>query len=136
LVGRKSKESLISNPAQFLLECQEETFQRLKMDPLQILSASVGVGVLTPDWKLDRVEAVESEHESRHYTVEVFFASPFNYTPVVTLSLTGFDIDQRDGGRVSLKARNVNPGEFTAEISTWHGSRVYAVEFNWLAIGP
>lgn len=106
------------------------------MDPLQILSASVGVGVLTPDWNLDRVEPGDSEHESRRYTVEVFFAAPFNYTPVVTLSLTGFDIDQRDGGRVSLKAHNVNPGGFTAEISTWHGSRVYAVEFNWLAIGP
>ena len=106
------------------------------MDPLQILSASVGVGVLTPGWNLDEVEAEDPHLESRLYTLEVFFASAFNYTPVVTLSLTGFDIDQRDGGRVSLKARNVNPGGFTAEISTWHGTRVYSVEFDWLAIGP
>ena len=106
------------------------------MDPLTILSASVGVGVLTPGWNIDQSPDTDDlDGEARVYTYEVFFASPFVYTPVVTLSLTGFDLDQRDGGRISLKACNVNPGGFTAEISTWHGTRVYAVEFNWLAIG-
>jgi hypothetical protein len=106
------------------------------MEPLQILSASVGVGVLTPGWNLDQFEAEDLHEESRLYTVEVYFAAAFRYTPVVTLSLTGFDIDQRDGGRVSIKARSVSPGGFTAEISTWHGTRVYSVEFDWFAIGP
>ena len=107
------------------------------MDPLKILSASVGVGVLTPGWNLDQVPDTEEwDGEARIFIFEVFFASPFNYTPVVTVGLTGFDLDQRDGGRVSVKARNVNPGGFTAEITTWHGTRVHAVEFDWLAIGP
>jgi hypothetical protein len=51
------------------------------------------------------------------------------------LSLTGFDLDQRESGRISLKAGAITRFGFQATISTWSTTRVYAVEFNWLAIG-
>jgi hypothetical protein len=54
---------------------------------------------------------------------------------VVQLGLTGFDIDQRDTARLSLKAADITPTGFMAEVWTWANTRVYAVEFNWLAIG-
>lgn len=67
--------------------------------------------------------------------MEVIFDAPFSSVPVVQLGLTGFDIDQRDTARVSLKAAAITPTGFSAEVWTWANTRVYAVEFNWLAIG-
>jgi hypothetical protein len=55
---------------------------------------------------------------------------------VVQLGLTGFDMDQRESSRITLKAENITESGFQAVISTWASSQVFAVEFNWLAIGP
>ena len=65
----------------------------------------------------------------------VVFDRPFDSVPVVQLGLTGFDLDQRDSARVSLKATQVTPTFFQAEVWIWAGTRVYSVEFHWLAIG-
>ena len=49
--------------------------------------------------------------------------------------------DRRDvrfahrSGRITLQAENITATGFEAVISTWAGTRVFAVEFNWLAIG-
>lgn len=67
--------------------------------------------------------------------VNIAFASRFAAVPVVQLGLSGFDLDQRDSARLTLKAVNITESGFTAVISTWAASRVFAVEFNWLAIG-
>ncbi len=101
--------------------------------PWKVLSAQVGVGVLTEGWRLDVVDP--HEDISRCFQVEVFFATPFLAPPVVQLGLTGFDIDQRDSGRIRLKAESITSDGFLATISTWADSRVYAVDFQWLAIG-
>lgn len=101
--------------------------------PWNVLSAQVSVGVLTEGWRLDVVDP--HEDGSRCFKVEVFFATPFLSPPVVQLGLTGFDIDQRDSGRVRLTAENITSDGFLATISTWADSRVYAVDFQWLAIG-
>jgi hypothetical protein len=65
--------------------------------------------------------------------MEVVFDSPFGSVPVVELGLTGFDIDQRDTALVSLSVADITPTG--GEVWTWANTRVYAVEFNWLAIG-
>lgn len=101
--------------------------------PWNILSSAVGVGILTEGWNL--AEAEPSAEESRTFTVTIAFAAGFTTTPVVQLGLTGFDIDQRDSPRISLKAENITPFGFQAVISSWSATRVYAVEFNWVAIG-
>jgi len=79
--------------------------------PWNVLSSRVGVGVLTEGWTLDTV-GTETD-DVRTFRTAVVFATPFSSIPVVQLGLTGFE----------------------AVISTWAGTRVFAVEFNWLAIG-
>lgn len=98
--------------------------------PWSILSATGGAGVTTEGWNL-----AESAEEPRTFVTEVIFSAPFQSVPVVQLALTGFDMDQRDSGRISIKAVEVSPAGFKVEISTWLDTRVYAVEFSWLAIG-
>jgi len=103
--------------------------------PWKVLSSAVGAGILTDGWNLaDEVEKPAPD-ESRTFLVEIVFATPFETTPVVQLGMTGFDVDQRDSGRVTLKAEQITPQGFTASITTWAATRLYAVEFNWLAIG-
>jgi hypothetical protein len=101
--------------------------------PWQVLSSNVGVGVLTEGWNLDIVES--NGEGSRSFKVDISFASSFSSFPVVQLGLTGFDMDQRESSRISLKAENITESGFQAVLSTWASSRVFAVEFNWLAIG-
>jgi hypothetical protein len=102
--------------------------------PWNILSANVSVGLLTEGWNLAETSESDSE-DMRTFKVEVPFASMFMEPPVVHLGLTGFDIDQRDSGRISLKAEAITEFGFQAVISTWSTTRVYAVEFSWVAIG-
>ena len=99
--------------------------------PWNVLSSDLGVGILTPGWNLDVADA----DEPRSFSVPVVFAAEFSSVPVVHLGLTGLDVDQRDSSCVTLKAENISASGFQAVISTWAGSRVFAVEFNWLAIG-
>ncbi len=101
--------------------------------PWKVLSAHAGVGILTEGWTLDTVCAETGD--TRSFITEIAFATPFASIPVVQLGLTGFDLDQRDSARITLKAENITAEGFQAVISTWAATRVFAVEFNWLAIG-
>ncbi len=101
--------------------------------PLTILSASIAVGTETEDWTL--AEAATEDAEARVFLFEVFFSSAFPTPPVVHLGLTGFDIDKCSSARISLTAEAITCEGFTARISTWRSSRVYSVEFNWMALG-
>ena len=102
--------------------------------PWKVLSSHLGLGVLTDGWCLDARDDSEGA-ESRCFRIAVVFDLPFSSVPVVQLGLTGFDIDQRDTARVSLRVADITPTGFMAEVWTWANTRVYAVEFNWLAIG-
>ena len=101
--------------------------------PWKVLSSHTGVGILTEDWTLDTVSAETGD--TRSFITEIVFATPFASIPVVQLGLTGFDLDQRDSARITLKAENITATGFQAVISTWAATRVFAVEFNWLVIG-
>jgi hypothetical protein len=105
------------------------------MLPWKSLSASLQVGVLTEGWNLAEPPA-ESSEDSRIFRFTVYFATPFEFSPVVHLGLTGFDIDHSDSSRLSLRASEITPTSFVAEIATWRDTRVYSVEFSWLAVGP
>jgi hypothetical protein len=104
------------------------------MQPWKSLSASLQVGVLTEGWNLNEPSA-DSDEVPRVFRFTVFFAAPFDASPVVHLGLTGFDLDQRDSNRLSLRATEISPVSFVAEIATWRDTRVYSVEFSWLALG-
>ncbi|HSJ00951.1 MAG TPA: H-type lectin domain-containing protein, partial [Verrucomicrobium sp.] len=102
------------------------------MQPWKTLAATTGVGVLSEGWNL--AESPEPG-VARVYTLEVPFAEPFFNPPVVQAGLTGFDMDHAFSGRLSLKVITITPSGFSVSISTWEDSKVYAVEFSWLAIG-
>ncbi len=102
--------------------------------PWKVLASDIGVGVLTEGWTLDAADS--HVDDVRCFTVDIVFASPFASVPVVQLGLTGFDLDERDSSRITLKAENITESGFQAVIASWAATRVYAVEFNWLAIGP
>jgi hypothetical protein len=102
--------------------------------PWKVLSSRISAGILTPDWPLG--ESLAISEGARTFCVDVVFDSPFSSPPVVHLGLTGFDIDQRDSARLTVKAENITDYGFQAVISTWAATRVYAVEMDWLAIGP
>lgn len=102
--------------------------------PWKMLSATVGAGVLTEGWNLDAAPTDELEG-SRSFTVPVAFASPFLSPPVVHLGLTGFDIEEHNSARITLSPANITAEGFDVVISTWRSSRVYSVEFSWLAVG-
>jgi hypothetical protein len=104
------------------------------MQPWKSLSASLQIGALTAGWNLADPPADESE-DARVFRFTVFFAAPFDNAPVVHLGLTGFDLDQRDSNRLSLRATEITTAGFVAEIATWRDTRVYSVEFSWLALG-
>jgi hypothetical protein len=101
--------------------------------PLTILSAGIAVGTETEGWTL--AEPAAEDAEARVFLFEVFFSSAFPTPPVVHLGLTGFDIDKCSSARISLTAEAITCEGFTARISTWRSSRVYSVEFNWMAVG-
>ena len=98
------------------------------------LSANVQVGTLTEGWTL-ATPAPDAGDEIRVLRFAVYFSSPFDAPPIVHLGLTGFDLDQRDAGRLTLTATEITGTGFIAEISTWRETRVYSVAFSWLALG-
>ena len=99
------------------------------------MSSSVSVSVLTEGWNLDRLDD-GAEEEIRTFKVCVTFDAPFLAVPVVQLGLSGFDMDQRDSARLKVTTEGITESGFQAVITTWAGTRVYAAEFNWIAIGP
>ncbi|OYW76187.1 MAG: hypothetical protein B7Z37_10180 [Verrucomicrobia bacterium 12-59-8] len=103
--------------------------------PWKVLSSNVSVNVLTEGWNLACPEA-GAEEEIRMFSMYVAFDAPFLEVPVVQLGLSGFDIDQRDSARLIVKAESITEYGFQATLTTWAGTRVYAAEFNWIAIGP
>lgn len=101
--------------------------------PLHFLSSSVFVGTETEGWTLD--DRVEEYSEGRSFVVPVEFSTPFSSIPVVHLGLTGFDLDQETSARIRLNTGDITPSGFSAILSTWRSTRVYSVEFQWLAVG-
>lgn len=101
--------------------------------PLKVVSASVSLGTETKGWTLDE-PASEGDPE-RSFLCDVYFEVPFSQTPVVQLGVTGFDIDQCSSSRLKLSAESITGAGFQAKVTTWRSSRIYSVEFHWLAIG-
>src|SRR5262245_37503739 len=104
------------------------------VQPWRTLSASLQIGILTEGWTLASAPT-DTTDDARVFRSTVHFDTPFDAPPVVHLGLTGFDFDQRDSNRLGLRAIEITPAGFVAEISTWRDTRVYSVEFSWLALG-
>lgn len=101
--------------------------------PWKILSANVSLGLGSEGWALDTDLA--DDGASRSYETTIAFSEPFQSVPVVQVGLTGFDIDQRDSARIALRSEDIGCGGFRLVLTTWSGTRVYGVDFQWMAIG-
>jgi hypothetical protein len=101
--------------------------------PWSSLAAITTAGVLTEGWTL---AACDDPETPRTFTLPVAFAAPFAHPPVVQAGLVGFDLDQRDSGRLSTRVTNITTTGFDLVFTTWEDTRVYAVEVSWLAVGP
>lgn len=102
--------------------------------PWKTLSSTAQVGVLTESWNLS--EPPSDPETCRQFTLNVTFAYPFSYPPVVHIGLTGFDIDQNTSTRLTATVANITADAFDLVLTTWQNTLVYSAEVSWLAIGP
>ena len=64
------------------------------------------------------------------------FAKGFIAPPVVTCSISMWDIAHQSNSRVDLSAESVSAAGFEIVFRTWGDTRVARVRVEWLAIGP
>lgn len=74
-------------------------------------------------------------HGPRAMRREVTFAAAFQSSPVVHVSLSMWDVDNRNNMRADISAEEVTPRGFTMVFRTWGDTRVARVRADWLAIG-
>lgn len=63
------------------------------------------------------------------------FKEAFLEPPLVTVSLSMWDMDSNTNSRVDLLAENVTETGFDLVFRTWSDSRIARVRANWMAIG-
>jgi len=102
--------------------------------PLKMCSAVVTLDQYLEGWNLADVEPYPTP-EARSYSYYVSFDNPFSYVPLVHVGISGFDIDNRDSSRLSVRAEEISTDGFKIIIQTWMHTQVYKVEVSWLALG-
>jgi H-type lectin domain len=65
----------------------------------------------------------------------VTFKEPFVGDPVVQVTLSMWDMDQKTNQRADISADMVNPEGFVIVFRTWGDTRVARVRADWLALG-
>lgn len=65
----------------------------------------------------------------------VEFEEPFLSDPVVQVSLSMWDMDQKTNQRADIAAEMVNREGFVIVFRTWGDTRVARVRADWLALG-
>ena len=102
--------------------------------PIKMSSAIVSFDQFTPGWTLAESDD-EVTDQPRRFISKVNFDTPFAGLPLVHIGIAGFDMDQRDSARLSVRADNISTTGFQITLQTWQNSRVYEVEVSWLALG-
>lgn len=102
--------------------------------PLTMSSAVVVLDQNLPDWPLAQ-PGEDCATEPRSYTTHVAFETPFANIPMVHVGIAGFDIDNRDTARLSVRTGAITATGFDLVVQTWMATRVYQVEVSWLALG-
>ncbi|MEZ5733350.1 MAG: H-type lectin domain-containing protein [Paracoccaceae bacterium] len=65
----------------------------------------------------------------------VEFSETYMTDPVVQVTLSMWDMDQKTNQRADISAEMVNPEGFVIVFRTWGDTRVARVRADWLAIG-
>lgn len=74
----------------------------------------------------------QGARESRHI---VTFAETFVDAPVVMVSMSMWDLDQKTNSRADISTEEITPDGFHLVFKTWGDTRVARVRADWLAIG-
>jgi hypothetical protein len=86
-------------------------------------------GPQTEGWNLNEGTGVRSVQ------IMVLFDKPFESAPTVTLGVTGFDISNQNGVRLTVKVEKVTIAGFVIRVSTWADSKIFSVNGDWFAFG-
>lgn len=71
----------------------------------------------------------------REVRQEQKFSEPFLSPPVVTVSVSMWDIAHQTNSRVDITAENVTANGFEIVFRTWADTRIARIRADWLAIG-
>jgi H-type lectin domain. len=108
------------------------TDQKLGQDVNNYLIES-GVNVsdtyLFPDWILDEGTGV------RDFRTRITFSSAFSTPPIVTVSISSFDIWSGSNPRLQVHVENVTVEGFDLVYHTWADTIVYGASASWIAYG-
>ena len=74
-------------------------------------------------------------HGPREMRQAVRFAEPFTAAPVVQVSLSMWDMDQKTNQRADISAETITPEGFEIVFKTWGDTRIARVRVDWMAIG-
>ena len=74
----------------------------------------------------------QGDRESRHL---ITFADPYLEAPLVTVSISMWDIDNKHTSRVDISAEKITISGFHLVFRTWGDTRVARVRADWMAIG-
>ena len=75
----------------------------------------------------------QGPRECRH---DVAFDEAFSAVPVMTVTVSMWDMDQKTKLRADIAADLVTPQGFNLVFKTWGDSRIARVRVDWMAIGP
>jgi H-type lectin domain len=64
------------------------------------------------------------------------FAEPFIGVPMVTVSISLWDMDRKTNSRVDITAENVTVTGFDIVFRTWGDTKIARIRADWMAIGP
>jgi hypothetical protein len=63
------------------------------------------------------------------------FKQPFRTLPMVSVSVSMWDIDHKTNSRVDIVAENVTETGFDIVFRTWGDTRIARIRAEWMAIG-
>ena len=79
--------------------------------------------------------AMWTGHGPRELRREVAFKQPFTSLPVVQVTLSMWDMDQKNNQRADISAEKISASGFVIVFRTWGDTRVARVRADWLAMG-
>jgi H-type lectin domain len=63
------------------------------------------------------------------------FSKTFKSAPVVTVSISGADLDKSHNFRLHIWVTDVDSKGFTVHVNFWDGTKLYQCMISWIAVG-
>jgi hypothetical protein len=72
----------------------------------------------------------------REVRVSQEFGEPFQAPPVVSVTVSMWDIDHQSNSRIDISAEAITRAGFEIVFRTWGDTRIARIRADWTAIGP